>query len=107
MWIDDYHDHYVRCENLEELEEFCEPLFIHKKNDKRWKRMRSNVLKCAEIFGYLNISLFSNDDMKYGNGIEEFLSGFWVNLKDADFNEGYLEIEETTITIENGFMFIR
>ena len=27
--IDDYHDHYIRCETIEELEEFCSSLFLY------------------------------------------------------------------------------
>jgi len=69
--------------------------------------MYSNLLKSIELFGIRNISLYSNDYMKYGDGIEEFMNGFWVNLREAEYNEGYISFENTMIEIENGYMFIR
>jgi hypothetical protein len=60
------------------------------------------------MFGCKNISVYSNDYMKYSDGIEEFLMGFWVNLKEADYNdEDSLELDGYSVFIENGFMFIR
>jgi hypothetical protein len=108
IYIDDYHDHYIRCETIKELKEFCSPLFLHKKNDKHWKKMWSLLQKCAKMFGCKNISVYSNDYMKYGDGIKEFLMGFWVNLKEADYNdEGSLDLDNCSVFFENGFMYLR
>jgi hypothetical protein len=108
MWTDDYHNNYVRCENLEELEEHCAPLFLYNKEDKRWIKMWSDIQEFCEYFGYLNISLYNNDYMKYGDGIEEFLSGFWVNLKDAEYpdDDSCIMFERAYFRFENGFMFV-
>jgi len=46
--------------------------------------MHSIIKKCVKIFGYMNVSFFHDDYMKYGDHIDEFLVGFWVNLKEAD-----------------------
>jgi hypothetical protein len=60
------------------------------------------------MFGCKNISVYSNDSMMYGDGIEEFLMGFWVNLKEADYNdESSLELDNCSVLFENGFMFLR
>jgi len=108
IWTDDYHDHYIYCETIEELEEFCSPLFLYNKEDEHWKKMWSLLQECTEMFGCKNISVYSNDYMKYGDGIEEFLMGFWVNLKEADYNdEGSLDLDGHSVFIENGFMYIR
>ena len=107
MWVDDYHDNYFRPENQEELDEMLEPLMLLKKGNDRWERMHSSLLKCVEMFGYLNVSIMHTDTMKYGDRLDEFLAGFWVNLKEAEYNDGNIEFENADITIENGFMFIR
>jgi len=107
MWTDDYHNHYVRPETMEELEELIAPLILYKKGVDRWENMYRNILNCVEVFGFMNISLYQNDYLKYGDGIEEFLHGFWLNLREADYNEGSVELENTTVTIEDGFMFVR
>jgi len=107
MWTDDYHDHFVRPANKKELDEIIAPLNLYKKNDKRWKEMYSDIKKCIKMFGYMNVSLYYDDYMKYGDHIEEFLCGFWVNLREAEYNEDSIEFKNASITIENGFMFIR
>jgi hypothetical protein len=106
MWTDDYHNNFVRPDNKEELEELVGPLFLYKENDKTWEKMYSDILQCIEIFGYGNVSLYHNDYMKYGDHLEPFLYGFWVNLQDGKYNEGSIEFENATILIENGFMFV-
>jgi len=106
MRIDDYHDNYVRAETIEELEELIAPLFLYNKEDKRWLKMHENILKCIEMFGILNISLYYNNYMKYGDHLEEFLTGFWINLRESDYNDGCIDFENHQIEIENGFMFI-
>jgi hypothetical protein len=107
IWMDDYHDHYVVPSNQEELEEIIEPLLLLKKGEKRWEDMYATIQKCIEIFGY-HISLYFDEYMKYGDHIEDFLYGFWVNLREAEYNEeGSIEFENTTVFIENGFMLIR
>jgi len=108
MWTDDYHDHFVRPENEEEFEEIIAPLNLYKKKDKKWGVMYSDIKKCIEMFGYMNVSLYYDDYMKYGDRIEEFLySGFWVNIREAEYNDGNIEFENATILFENGFMNIR
>ena len=107
MYMDDYHDNYVRPRTKEELEELVAPLFLYNEKDARWIKMYDNIQKCIEIFGYLNVSLYHNDYMKYGDHIEPFLHGFWVNLQEAEYNEGCIDFEGHSITIENGFMFIQ
>jgi hypothetical protein len=108
MWTDDYHDHFVRCETLDELEEHCAPLFLYRKEDKQWIKMWSLLQECVKMFGCINVSVYSNDYMKYGDGIEEFLFGFWVNLKEAVFTDDCsLELVKSTILFEDGFMFVR
>ena len=107
MRTDDYHDHYFCPENQEELDEMIAPLILFNKGQERWERMYKDILKCVEMFGYRNISLLQTQTMKYGDNIEWFLSGFWINLKNAEYNDGYIEFENADITIENGFMFIR
>jgi len=108
MWIDDDHDHFVRPKNEKEFEEIIAPLILYKKNNKKWEVMYSDIKKCIEMFGYMNVSLYFDEYMKYGDHIEEFLySGFWVNLRDAEYNEGSIYFENATILFENGFMNIR
>jgi hypothetical protein len=107
MWMDDYHDNYVRPETMEEFEELVGPLFLYNKHDKRWLKMYENILKCIEIFGLMNVSIYHNDYMKYGDHLEPFLHGFWVNLQEGEYNEGYIDLEGHSITIEDGFMFIK
>jgi hypothetical protein len=108
MWADDYHDHFVRPENKKEFDELVAPLQLYNKDDKRWKKMYSIIKKCVKMFGYMNVSLYYDDYMKYGDHIHEFLCGFWVNLREANFSEEeHLILENTTIEFENGFMFIR
>jgi len=108
MWTDDYHDHFVRPENEEELKEIIAPLNLYKKDNKNWIIMYSDIKKCIEMFGYMNVSLYFNEYMKYGDHLEEFLyGGFWVNLREAEYNDGSIEFENATILFENGFMLIR
>jgi len=109
MKIDDYHDHFLCPENKKELEELTGWVtFYNGKKDKKWLAMYRDIKKCIEMFGYGNISLYHNEYMKYGDGIEEIQNGFWVNLRDANYNdEGYLEFDNASIMIENGFMYIR
>jgi hypothetical protein len=60
------------------------------------------------MFGCINVSLYHDDYMKYGDRIEEFLySGFRVNLREAEFNDGSIEFENATMLFENRFMNIR
>lgn len=107
LWMDDYHDNYIKPSNQEELDELIAPLILFNKGTKRWEAMYATILKCVEIFGYENISLYHTDYMRYGDHLETFLDGFWVNLREAEYNEGYMELEDCTITFEDGFMFIR
>jgi len=108
MWTDDDHDHFLRPENDEDLDKIIAPLNLYKKNDKHWKTMYSDIKKCIEMFGYMNVSLYFDEYMKYGDHIEEFLyGGFWVNLREAEYNDGSIEFENATILFENGFMLIR
>ena len=105
MYTDDYHDNYFRPENQEELDEMLAPLILFNKGQERWEHMHADILKCVELFGYRNNSLLQTQTMKYGDNIEWSLSGFWVNLKEAEYNDGRIEFENADITIENGFMF--
>jgi len=109
MRTDDYHDNFLRPENEEDLQELIGYVtFYYGKKDEKWQTMYSDIKKCIEMFGYVNVSLYFNEYMKYGDHIEEFLAGFWVNLREADYTEeGCLEFENTNITIENGFMYIQ
>ena len=107
IWTDDYHDNYVKPDNKEDLEELVAPLFLYKKDDKNWQKMYNDILKCCEIFGYSNVSLYHNDYMKYGDHLEPFLSGFWINLRDGKYNDGTIEFENATILIEDGFMWVQ
>jgi hypothetical protein len=106
MRADDDHNNYVRCENLDDLENHCGPLVLYNKEDKRWIKMRSLIQECCEYFGYLNVSIYNNDYMKYGDGIDEFLSGFWINLKDADYpdDDSSVNFGNAQVFIENGYM---
>jgi hypothetical protein len=46
--------------------------------------------------------------MKYGNSLKEFsYSAFWVNLREAEYNDDSIEFENATIIFENGFINIR
>ena len=107
MWTDDYHDDYVRPENMEELDELVAPLFQLLIKKERWLKMYENIKKCIEIFGFMNVSIYYHDDMKHGDRLEMFLHGFWVNLREAEFNDGTIDFEGHEILIEDGFMFIR
>jgi len=106
VWIDDYHDNFVRADTMEELDELVAPLFLYKKKDERWLKMYNNIKKCIEMFGINNVSFYHNDYMKYGDHLEEFLNGFWVNLREAEYNDGYIDFENHSMVIENGFLFI-
>ena len=106
MWCDDYHDNYVKPDNKKELEELIAPLILFRKEDKTWKKMHKVIKQCAKIFGYKNISLYHTDYQKYGDHLDTFLAGFWVNLRDAEYNEGSIEFDENTILIEDGFMWV-
>jgi len=109
MWLDDNHDNYVNPENQEDLDELLNTvsifIFGNKKNS--YERMCNDIRKCVEIFGYMNVSIYFDERMKNGDHIEEFLNGFWVNLRDGEYNDGSIEFEDATILIENGFMWVQ
>jgi hypothetical protein len=108
MYTDDYHDNFLRPENEKDLEEIIGYVNIFYGKNEKWQVMYSDIKKCIEMFGYMNVSLYFNEYMKYGDHIEEFLSGFWVNLREADYkDEGFIEFENAYIMIENGFMYVQ
>ena len=111
MWQDDYHDNYVHPENEEELDELLNAVSIYltAKNRGMWQKMCEDIRKCAEIFGYINISVYSKENsLELGGRVEEFLRGFWINLRDGEYNEGKsIYFENADIMIDNGFMFVQ
>jgi len=109
MLTDDYHDHFLRPENEEDLQELIGWVtFYNGENDPKSNTMLEDIKNCIKIFGYENVSIYHNDYMKYGDGIEEMLSGFWVDLRNVNYDdEGYLELTNADITFENGFLYIQ
>jgi len=109
MWADDYHDNYVKPDNEEELDELLNPIsiFIFGKNKEIYDRMCADIRKCIEIFGYGNVSIYNDEKMERGEHFDEFLNGFWINLRDGKYNDGTIEFENATILIEDGFMWVQ
>jgi hypothetical protein len=109
MWQDDDHENYVRCESLEELgKEYGQAIFVFYRERKDWKPFFSLIKQCWYLFGFLNISTYSNEYIKYGDNDYEFFRGIWVNLQEAKWNEGSIEFKNSHIDlIENGYAFIR
>lgn len=108
MLTDDYHEHFLRPENEGEFQELIQYVILYNENINKWHSMYNNIRNCSDMFGYKNISLYFNENMKWGDGIEEFQNGFWVNLREADYNnEGSFKFYNANIIIENGFMYIQ
>jgi hypothetical protein len=108
MLTDDYHDHYLRPENHGEFEELIQYVIIYIENNDICRSMYWNIRKCIDMFGFGKISLYSNENMKWGEGVDEFLKGFWLNINEADIkNKDPIEFYHANIIKENYFWFIQ
>jgi hypothetical protein len=111
--MDDDHEHYIRCETLDELNELCGWLDVysvanrHRNGEEGWKAHYEDLLKSVELFGILNISVYYNEYMNRSDGLEEFMLGFWINLKEAEYNEGSIYFDTAKhINIIDGYLWV-
>jgi hypothetical protein len=108
MLKDEDHEHYFRPENEGELQELIQFVSLYEVENEKWHQMYKNIRNCTDMFGYKNISLYFNENMKWGDGIEEFLNGFWINLREADYSNGEpFEFYKAKIMVEKGFLFVQ
>jgi len=108
MLKDDYHEHYLIPENHGEFEELFQYVKLYTENSDTCHSMYCNVKRCIKIFGFGKFSLYSNENMKWGEGLEEFLNGFWLKLSKSDKNDKEpIEFYKANIIKENDFWFIR
>jgi hypothetical protein len=111
MWQDDDHQNYVRFETLDELKELCDWVEFyqaytnHRNGKEGWSAHYQDILKSVELFGSMNVSVHYDEYMKMGDGLEAFMSGFYINLKNAEYNEGTIEFETAeSFYIEDGYL---
>jgi hypothetical protein len=111
MWQDDDHQNYVRFETLDEFKELCgwvefyQAYTLLKNGKDAWNARYNDIIKSIELFGSMNVSVHYDEYMKMGDGLDEFMSGFWINLKDAEYNDGCIKFETAeNIFIQDGYL---
>jgi len=108
MLKDKYHEHYLIPENHGEFEELFQYVKLYTENSDTCCSMYSNVKRCIEKLGFGKFSLYSNENMIRGEGVDEFLKGFWLKVNKADKkNKEPINFYHANIIEENDFWFIQ